>query len=414
MLTFLIGNARWLGAGFLLSFMSSFGQTYFVAIFSGEIRSALELTHGQFGTIYGMATLASAATLIWIGKMADFPRLGRVGAFIAAALGLASLMLAGAVGPVTLFLALFGLRLFGQGMMWHTSQTAIARWFAARRGQALAIAGFGMPVSEAIFPILAVTMIGAFGWRQTWSVAATFLFVVAVPVLWWLLSQDRTPRARAADGPDAERFEPVRDWQRSEVLRDGAFYLLLLGILAPSFIGTGILFNQVHIVEIKGWSLSLFASAFPLYAFTAVAVSYLYGWMIDQWGAIRLLAMPLVPYAAGVFLLTFGDAPATIFVFMMLAGATAGMTSTLNGALWPELYGTRYLGAIRAMAMSAMVLASAASPFVLGVLIDAGVPFERQLFVMGLYFVFAVGLLGTMGVVLNRRNPRIAAAASSA
>jgi hypothetical protein len=36
---FLCANAPWLAAGFLLTFASSFGQTFFIAVFVGEIRA---------------------------------------------------------------------------------------------------------------------------------------------------------------------------------------------------------------------------------------------------------------------------------------------------------------------------------------------------------------------------------------
>ena len=66
-LTFLRENARWLGAGALLSFLSSFGQTYFIAIFAGEIRAEFGLSHGQWGGIYALGTGASAVLMLWAG-----------------------------------------------------------------------------------------------------------------------------------------------------------------------------------------------------------------------------------------------------------------------------------------------------------------------------------------------------------
>ena len=58
---FIIDNARWLGAGVLLAFLSSFGQTYFISVFAGEIRTAFGLSNGQWGGIYTLGTTASAA-----------------------------------------------------------------------------------------------------------------------------------------------------------------------------------------------------------------------------------------------------------------------------------------------------------------------------------------------------------------
>ena len=54
--------------GFIFTFFSSFGQSYFIGIFNSSIRADLLISHGQFGTIYASATLLSSLILIWIGK----------------------------------------------------------------------------------------------------------------------------------------------------------------------------------------------------------------------------------------------------------------------------------------------------------------------------------------------------------
>ena len=51
LLRFLSENIQWLAAGILLTFLSSFGQTFFISIFAGEIRSTFGLSHGQWGLI---------------------------------------------------------------------------------------------------------------------------------------------------------------------------------------------------------------------------------------------------------------------------------------------------------------------------------------------------------------------------
>ncbi|MEM1352923.1 MAG: MFS transporter, partial [Pseudomonadota bacterium] len=51
-LRFLIDNWVFLLAGFLLTFTSSYGQTYFISIFAGEIKADFGLSDGQWGGIY--------------------------------------------------------------------------------------------------------------------------------------------------------------------------------------------------------------------------------------------------------------------------------------------------------------------------------------------------------------------------
>ena len=398
MFRFLIDNARWLAAGFLLTFMSGFGQTFFISLFSGEIRGELGLSHGGFGTVYGAATLASAISIIWVGRLADIRNPAIAGVMVSCGLAAAALVMSVAAGPVMLFLAIYGLRLFGQGMMTHTSQTLIGRWFVATRGRALAISGFGFPASESAYPLIVVALLAFLGWREIWMVVAGVLMLVSAPGLWWLLRENRTPQHARTNG-GAHAAAEQRQWTRKQVLRDPIFYLLMPAFLAPSFIGTGIFFHQVHMTETKGWELVQFAGYFPLFAATQVVTALVAGFLVDRWSARHILPLVLVPQGIAAALLASTANPLVVPFVMMGLGLTSGLMSTVSGALWPEIYGVLHLGAIRAMAISAMVLSTAAAPFVLGVLIDAGVAFDLQLYGMACYMAAATVLL----IAMSRR-----------
>ena len=62
-LAFVAANRRFLAFGFALAFFSSFGQTFFLSLFAGEIRAEFGLTHGTWGLVYSLATLASGLTI---------------------------------------------------------------------------------------------------------------------------------------------------------------------------------------------------------------------------------------------------------------------------------------------------------------------------------------------------------------
>lgn len=406
-LSFLRSNLRWLGAGFLLSFSSSFGQTYFISLFSGDLRAAFDLSHGGFGGLYTLATLGSAATLVWLGRLADTQPLARLSVATILGLALTALAMAAVASPVMLVLVLFGLRLFGQGLLSHLCFTAMGRWYNAQRGRAIAIAAMGFPAGEALFPIVAVGLALWIGWRETWVVAAGALVLVSLPLAHALLRHGRTPR-NPAPVEGGGKVLP-RDWTRGEVLRDPLFYALMPGILAPAFIMTGVFFHQVHLVETKGWSLALFAAAYPGYSLAAVGTSLAFGWAVDRWNAGRLLPAYLLPMAAGLFLLGLVDAPWVALAFMALGGATGGAATTLIGSLWAEIYGTRHLGAIRALAVAAMVFATGLAPGIMGGLLDLGIGLEAQVLVMAVYTLAAAGLF----LVLAQGAPRLAGAAQA-
>ncbi|MEP3049335.1 MAG: MFS transporter [Roseibium sp.] len=399
-LTFLRDNARWLAACYLLTMFSGFGQTFFISLSGGDIRAEFGLSHGDFGLIYMVATLGSALTLPYIGKSVDYFPVHKVAAVVISGLALSSFALASSTSIWVVVLALFGLRLCGQGMMTHMSMVAAARWFSAQRGRALSIAVLGFPSAEASFPICFVALSAALGWRSAWTVGSVILVLIALPVLVTLLSKDRVPSAAevAASKPEG------RQWTRVEVLKDPLFWLTSLGVNAPGFIGTSIFFHQVYLVELRGWSLELFASAFLCMAVGVVIASQVIGPLIDRYSARQLLPFTLIPLSLACLVLATIHAPYAAFLFMTLVGISNGFNGTLVGALWPEVYGTRNMGAIRSAAVSIMVFATAAGPGLVGWLIDIGVDFDHQIMVMSFYCIFMCFIMAGIRRVYQRRE----------
>lgn len=382
-------DLRWLASGFMLMMLSGFGQTFYVAIFAGQLRGELALSNGEFGILYTIGTLASALVLTWAGRLADTVSIRWLGAGVIAGLAVAAAAIA--VVPTAIGLAgvFFLLRFFGQGMCTHTAMTAMGRWFNRKRGTAVAVAGLGLPAAEALLPPLAVAGIAVLGWRTTWLVSAGLLAIVAVPVFAVLLRNERHPTLGPLAAADDSANDRALQWTRREVLSSSSFYGLLPGVLAPPFIVTAVFFNQVEIVAAKGWQLSWFAAWFPLLAALHVIASLVTGWLIDRFGARRLLPFFLLPLGAGVLLLAAVDDRWVLPAAIGLIGASIGCSSATMGALWAELYGTLYLGAIRSVVAAAVVFASALAPGLVGLLLDAGIGLESQFAVLVAYCLAA-------------------------
>jgi MFS family permease len=379
-LAFVRENGRWLAGGFLLTLFSSFGQTFFIGLFGNDLRQTFDLTAGGFGGIYMVATLLSAASLPWLGRTLDIAAGWKVTAFTIPALALACVLMGSAESIVALTTALFMLRLFGQGMMTEIALTEIGRWFDANRGKAMAWVTPGFQIGNAILPVVAVGLAGLIGWRGVWIAAAALLVVIAWPALIALSKVERAPQAK-----DVSSSQPrtARDWTRGEVIRDPILYILLAGTLAPPFIGTTIFFHQGYLIALRGYDPLVFASAFPVMAGTTIVFGFICGYLVDRFGALRVLPLFLLPLAiaslaGGLITPVWG-----IYVFMLLLGVSNGFTQTLLGALWPEVYGTANLGGIRAITVSAMVFATALGPGITGLAIDLGVPLPEQMIWMG-------------------------------
>lgn len=396
-LPFLRANARWIAGGFLLTLFSSFGQTFYIGLSGSALRGTFNLSGGEFGTLYMVATLASAATLPWLGRTLDLMPGWKVAGFSMPALAFACVLIALAPNVVVLTLSIYLLRLFGQGMMTETAFTEIGRWFVANRGRAMALITPGQQVGSAVLPALVVLITEMSGdWRTGWFAGAASVMLVGLPVIVALMRVERVPRSHEIN---AARQRTARDWTRAEVIRDPLFYLLLVGTLAPPFIGTVIFFHQSYLVELRGYDPLAFAAAFPVMSATTVLFGLVCGHMIDRFGALRLLPFVLIPLAVASAAVALITPVWGIYVFMFLLGISNGFTFTLLGALWPEVYGVANLGGIRALTVSAMVFSTAAGPGITGVLIDMGITLPTQLLWMALW---CVGMCFVLGYVARR------------
>ena len=386
--TFLRDNARWIAGGFLLTFFSSYGQTFFIALSAGDIRSEYGLSHGQWGTLYMVATLASALTLPKFGQIVDRRSARGVTLIIVPVLAFACVLMAVSHHIVLLAVTIYLLRLFGQGMMSQNAFTAVGRWFAAQRGKALSVTAIGVNAGEALFPTLFVFAALAIGWRNSWLLVAASLIVIALPLISGLVAVERAPQSQTESDPRPS----ARDWTRGEALRDPYFYLILLGVMAPGFIGTTVFFHQVYLVELRGWSIEIFATTFLLSSTLTVISALIAGSLVDRYSAVRLLPAFLLPLGIACLILSSIEAQWSAFAFMGFMGFSYGISTTLFGALWPEVYGVKHLGAIRAVTVAIMVFATAMGPGLTGFLIDLGVPYPLQIGAMGLY-CFAASVL---------------------
>lgn len=383
LLAFLRDNARWIFGGFLLTFFSSFGQTFFISLSAGHIRADYGLSHGEFGGLYMAATLMSALTLPQLGKIVDLTTVSRTVLLAGAGLALAAILMATSNAVPLLFVTLYLLRLFGQGMFTHIAISAMGKWFAASRGRAVSFSTIGVNFGEALFPSLFVAVSLAFGWRSAWFIAAGLLVLVAVPAIALLMRVERVPQSAVTTAGS----KAPREWTRSEALRDPLFYVAMTGVLAPGFIGTTVFFHQVYLAELRGWGPEVFAGAFVVLSVMTVLCALVSGQLIDRFSAVRMLPSFLIPLAASCFVLASTQSPAGAFAFMALMGISYGFSSTLFGALWPEMYGTRHLGAIRSVIVAFGVFATAMGPGLTGWLIDAGVSYPAMIATMGAYCV---------------------------
>ncbi|MET4102985.1 MFS family permease [Roseovarius sp. MBR-78] len=404
-LAFLRDNAPWLAAGVLLTFLSSFGQTYFISVFAGEIRAAFDLSHGQWGGIYSLGTTASALAMVWAGGLTDLFRVRVLAPVVLVAMMLACLAMA--LNPVWWMLPVivFALRFTGQGMMSHLAVIAMARWFVASRGKALSVATLGNALGESLLPLAFVSLLIVHDWRSLWIVAAA-MAILGIPFLLLLLRRERTPQSWAQTSQSLGM--EGRHWTRGEALRHFLFWFMIPALLGPSAFNTAFFFHQVHIAEVKNIAHVELVAMFPIYTAVVIGAMVLSGFALDRLGTARVLPFIQIPMIGAFLVLSVSEGPLMLLGGFTLLALTTGANSIVPNAFWAEFYGSANMGRIKAMAAAIMVFGTAIGPGITGLAIDLGLGIETQFVFIAGYFGFATVMM-MIGVGRARASLPLAA-----
>ena len=387
-------HPRFLGFGFFLAFLSSAGQTYFIGVFGPEIQIEFDLDTGAWGRIYMLGTLASAVVINWSGSLIDRFALRQFTAFSLIGLSVACFLMSSVTKPLLLVLAIFMLRQFGQGLSSHASITSMARYHQANRGKAIALASIGFAAGEAALPLLAIFAIEIWGWRDTYAIAALVVLVSMLLALWLLKGHSQRHASHfEAMGLKSDSEHDGIHYTRKQMLSESRFYLMLPAIIAPSLIITAIFFFPAEIARAKNWSSLWVTGNYWVYSLTAVTVAISSGALIDRISARRVVPSFLLPLALALFVLTLSNHQFVIWPFMLLMGASSGLYFTGLSALWAELYGAKYLGAIKSLTNAVMVFSSALGPALVGSLLNWQIPFSTICLILAGICIFATVLL---------------------
>lgn len=385
--------------GFIFTFFSSFGQSYFLGLFNSSIRDALSITHGQFGSIYASATLCSSLLLIWVGKKIDDVNIFKFALFVIILLSFACFFFSKVSSVFLLFIAIFLMRFSGQGMMSHTASTTISRYFTKTRGRALSISWFGLSSAEFIMPILMVYLLTIIDWQNLWLIFSITVLII-LPIASFLLIKNLNLDSRETSNENIKEVE-IKQWNRREVIKDYRFYIISLNMLAMPWIFTGFAVFQSFVQTSKGWGPYVIAQSFMSYSILSVLTLFLSGFLIDKFTSRKLLIYMNIPLLFSVVVLYFFDTPITAFLFLGLVGISNGFANILGSSTWAELYGVKYLGSIKALTTALMVFATAFGTALFGLLIDLGFTVDGIALISGFYIFFSLILLFLVRKKLN-------------
>ena len=387
--------------GFIFTFFSSFGQSFFLGLFNSSIRETLSITHGQFGSIYASATLLSSFILIWVGKKIDDINIFRFALYVTLLLAFSCFFFSKISSIVFLFIAVFLMRFSGQGLMSHTATTTISRFFTKSRGKALSIGWFGLSTAEFILPVLIVYLLTLTAWQNIW-LSISVLIVFFLPFISFALIKNLNFDSREDVNDQNFVEKEIKNWTRVEVLKDYRFYIVCLNMLAMPWIATGVFVYQSYITESKEWGEFVIAQSFMAYSVLSVITLLGSGFLIDKFTSRKLLIFMNIPLLISMLVLFYLDISISAFIFLGLIGISNGLANVLGSSTWAEIYGVKYIGSIKALTTALMVFSTAFGTALFGLLIDKGFTIE-QIAVISFVYIFLS--LIALFVVRNRLNP---------
>ena len=389
--------------GFIFTFFSSFGQSFFLGIFNSSIRNDLSISHGQFGTIYATATLLSSFLLIWVGKKIDDINISKFAFFVILLLSFSCFFFSKISSILILFVSIFLMRFSGQGMMSHTATTTVSRYFTKSRGKALSISWLGLSSAEFILPVMMIYLLTIFEWKNIWVTISIFIFIF-LPFVSYFLVKNLNFESREITKDEKYKVENIYQWIRIEVIKDYIFYIICANMLAMPWIATGVFVYQSFILESKNWGPYVIAQSFMVYSILSVITLFFSGVLIDKFTSRKLLIYMNIPLLLATVVIFYFDHPISSFFFLGLIGVSNGFANVLGSSTWAEIYGVKHIGSIKALTTSLMVFSTAFGTALFGILIDAGLSIEQISIISGIYIFIS---LFSLIIVRNRLNPII-------
>ncbi|MCA9114662.1 MAG: MFS transporter [Planctomycetaceae bacterium] len=385
------------------TFMSAPGQSYSVAAFIEGMLQDLKLSRTEFSTAYGLATLIGGLTLPGIGRLLD-----RWGArialpLIATLLGAACVWMSYVTTAIGLFFGFAAIRCLGQGSLTLISSWLVGEWYERRRGMAMGLVGLGGTASVMLVPQINHLLIEHLTWRTAWVVLAAAVWVVLVipgaflvrnrPEDIGLLPDGVVPAtppephaahhvhyveaAPTNEEPAAENAPAVEDddevehvFTAGEAFRTATFWKLLAVVCTSSLVGTGLVFHQVSLLGSRGVGHRAALGVLGVHAFVATFSSVLGGWLTDRMRPRTLLAISMLFMSLALLLLINLPSPEWAVLYGALLGLHGGIIRSTGTVIWVNYFGRPHQGAVRGLALSAMIIAAAAGPLPIAVAQD--------------------------------------------
>jgi MFS family permease len=344
------------------------GRTYGLGIITEPLLRDLQISHLDYATLNGWATLIGSSFCLACGPLIDRFGARVVLTTVVAALAATVLCMTRVTGSHGLLLSLVLTRGFGQSALSVVSLTIVGKWFVRR-----------LPIAMGIYSVLiSVGFIIAFGamgyglahagWRGVWATIGWALCGVAI--LGFLLVR-RSPESMGlvVDGGSDSIANPVAPPQAGltlgQALRTSAFWAFALSGGIYALVSTGLmLFNEAVLTE-RGFGKELMMVVLGIVVLMGLIANFAGGWLAEKWPIGRLMSYAMFFLAASLLMLPLAHSHAMVYGYAVAMGISGGVVMVVFFVVWGRVFGRRHLGAIQGAAQLLTVFGSAAGPIAL-------------------------------------------------
>jgi MFS family permease len=367
------GSAEW-RSFWSLPLAAAFGystavlHTYAIGPFIEPLQREFSWSRAQISVGITIAGLTAAVFSVPIGLLVD--RLGpRVVALIGVLLMTAAFALLGtATGSTANWIFLWSVIAFGNLWLQATIWTsAVASRFERSRGLAFAVTLSGASVAATVFPLLATSLIGSYGWRTAFMAMGGIWAALVFPILLLFFRGARdSERAVVRADPSVATGVSV-----AEGIRSPTFYKLLAASGLFTFTALGIIVHFVPILKDRGAQPLAAAGIASLVGIFSILGRLGTGLLLDRFrGNIVGAAVFLLPIIACALLLFDGGNPLSQSIAAAIFGVTVGAEVDVIAYLVSQHFGLKHFGVFSGAMVGALALGVAFGPLAAGTAFD--------------------------------------------
>ncbi len=378
----------------LLTWLSGFGQTFFLGLLGPELKNYHNLSAAQLGATYSLATLGAAFLLPFLGRLIDKQPPSRSAFLFCWVVGIGHLLLLVPIGGIFIvFIGYLLIRLCGQSGLPVLSSTYVSKKFGRLRGKSLAFGGLGISLSEATLPLGLAILLSTWPYKVVSQIYSAALLMIGAAIFLFFRENNNFKVLYPEKHGSAVDFGDSNSGLLPHVLKWRVAGLFCCGAFLP-FLVTGIFFHQDLVSNLNGWSRQNWAASFIFYGIFQLTSTLVTGSLVDRYSARKLLPYMTIPvqFALGLLVLDFHLGPQLeAALFFSLTGMSAAFLSTTQSALMAEIFPLPLLGRIKGLYSSVMVCSTAAAPIVFALLLREITDRSFYLLLLGLAFGVFLG-----------------------